>query len=153
MLFPPTGGEGIAPLIHNPGTRRKWVVAFTVWTTSRRRRKPGTHLTEGCMGRSGRCREEKNPLPLSGIEPLWSSPQSMAHDSPYLYCQRNKKAAATKKKNYSKSVQTLQYEKCCINSYRVLPYMYYSVTGREMLQKYETSDLQFWMEPTVTIFV
>jgi hypothetical protein len=66
------GSENIASLIHNLGTGWRWVVCFTPWSLYSRRRRSryplGRRLGEH-QGRSARCEEGNNLLPLSEIEP------------------------------------------------------------------------------------
>jgi hypothetical protein len=71
------GSRGIAARIPNLSTRRIWEVSFTPRPLYPRRKIPqyplGRRLS-GPQSRSGRGGEEKNFLPLPGIEPRSSSP-------------------------------------------------------------------------------
>lgn len=61
------GTGGIAPLIHNPVTRWRWLDAMPpMYPLDRRHRKP--------QKRSESCGEDRNLLHLSGFEPKYLGP-------------------------------------------------------------------------------
>jgi len=77
------GSGGTAPRLFNFVAGWREVIRFTPPPLNPRRRSPRYPLARGLGGarnRSGRCGEEKNSLPPSGIKPQSSSPWPSHYD-------------------------------------------------------------------------
>jgi hypothetical protein len=81
------GSKGIAPCIFNHSTRLRWGVSFTLrplYTRGKNNQYPLDRKKGRSQNQYGRCRERKNLLLLSGIEPRF--PGRLAGSTYYSYC-------------------------------------------------------------------